>query len=54
MTAPVRLALDDALPTERLADDGKSDQCGQEGEDPPTHGLGVDRSRYSRGGGGLI
>ena len=50
----VLLALDDALPTERLADDGKADQCGQDGEHPPAHGLGVDRCRHRRGSGGLI
>ena len=50
----VLLALDDALPTERLADDRKSDQCGEDGEHPPAHRLGVDRSRHRRSSGGLI
>ena len=45
----VLLALDDALPTERLADDGQADQCGQDSEHPPAHGLGMDRCRHRRG-----
>ncbi len=50
----VRLALDDALATERLADDGQSDQCGEGGEHPPSHGLWVDRCRDRRSSSGLV
>ena len=40
----VVLALDPALPSQRLADDEKADQRGEDGQDPPPDGLGMDPS----------
>jgi hypothetical protein len=50
----VLLALDDALPTERLADHSNSGKAGQHGQHPPAHGLGVDRCRHCGSSSGLI
>lgn len=43
------LALDVALPGQRLADDGQADERRQRGQNPPPDGLGMDRRLDRRG-----